>query len=141
MITRSGTVNVSGLGTGIVTITGLDNITIVNVTTSSQMDRLTVTGVDSNEGLDITEFHFSSTNTNALTEQVGSFINYDDDGPTLSITAAPTVGAAEVVEASGAGGQSQVTITPPDFTASAVDGFTTNVSYALALAAGRRPGC
>ncbi len=46
-----------------------------------------------------------------------------------------TVGDAEVVEASGAGGQSQVTITPPDFTASAVDGFTSDVSYALALAA------
>ena len=44
-----------------------------------------VTGVDSNEGCDITEFHFSATSTNAHTEQVGSFINFDDDGPTLSI--------------------------------------------------------
>ena len=55
----------------------------------------------SNEGLDISEFHFSSTSTNALTEEVGSFINFDDDGPTPSITAATVVGAAEVVEASG----------------------------------------
>ena len=133
-------VTVSGLGTGIVTVTGLDNITTVDVTTSSPMDRLTVTGVDSNEGCDITEFHFSATSTNAHTEQVGSFINFDDDGPTLSITAAPVVGAAEVVEASGAGGQSQVTITPPTFTASAVDGYTTNVSYALALPGGAATG-
>ena len=104
------------------------------------MDRLTVAGVDSNEGLDITEFHFSATSTNAHTEEVGSFINFDDDGPTLSITAAPAVGAAEVVEASGVGGQSQATITPPTFTASAVDGFTTDVSYALALAGGPATG-
>ncbi|RWQ60376.1 MAG: hypothetical protein EOS85_35790, partial [Mesorhizobium sp.] len=57
-----------------------------------------------------------------------------------SITAAPTVGAAEVVEASGVGGQSQATITPPTFTASGVDGFTTNVTYALALAGGTATG-
>ena len=71
------------------------------------MDRLQVEGVDSTEGIDISEFHFSSTNTNALTEEVGSFINYDDDGPTLTINTAPTVGAAEVVEASGVGGQAR----------------------------------
>ena len=70
----------------------------------------------------------------------GLSLTFDDTDPTLSITAAPTVGAAEVVEASGVGGHSQVTITPPTFTASAVDGFTTNVSYALALAGGTATG-
>ena len=44
-----------------------------------------VTGVDSNEGLDITEFHFSATTTNAYTEEVGSFINFDDDGPLITV--------------------------------------------------------
>jgi hypothetical protein len=73
---------VSGLGTNTVTITGLDNITIVDVTTSSPMDRLTITGVDANEGLDVTEVHFQSSTPNAYSEQVGSFINFDDDGPT-----------------------------------------------------------
>ncbi|RWL49037.1 MAG: hypothetical protein EOR60_03535 [Mesorhizobium sp.] len=133
--TGSGNVTVTGLtGTGnAVTITGLDNITTVDITTATQMDRLTVTGVDANEGCDITEFHFKSQTTNAYTEQVGSFINFDDDGPTLSITAAPVVGAAEVVEASGAGGQSQATITPPTFNTGGADGVTTNVTYALAL--------
>ena len=53
------------------------------------MDRLTVTGVDSNEGLDITEFHFSAQTTNAYSEEVGSFINFDDDGPTISTTGTP----------------------------------------------------
>ncbi|PBB21709.1 DUF5801 repeats-in-toxin domain-containing protein [Mesorhizobium sp. WSM4313] len=138
--TGSGNITVSGMGTGVVTITGLDNITTVNITTSSPMDRLTVSGVDANEGCDITEFHFNTTTTNAYTEQVGSFINFDDDGPALSITAAPVVGAAEVVEASGVAGQSQATITPPTFNASAVDGYTTNVTYALALAGGTATG-
>ncbi len=67
-------------------------------------------------------------------------LTFNDTDPSLSITAAPVVGAAEVVEASGAGGQSQVTITPPAYTASAVDGYTTNVTYALALAGGTSTG-
>ncbi|RVA07490.1 hypothetical protein EN938_02880, partial [Mesorhizobium sp. M7A.F.Ca.US.001.02.1.1] len=140
--TGSGNITVTGLtGTGnTVTITGLDNTTTVDVTTSGPMDRLAVKGVDANEGCDISEFHFSATSTNAYSEEVGSFINFDDDGPTLSITAAVTVGPAEVVEASGAGGQSQATITPPTFTASAVDGYTTDVGYALALAGAAATG-
>jgi hypothetical protein len=147
-ITADGTYNVagsvdvvvSGIGTNAVTIRGLDNVTVVDVTTSSPMDRLSIRGVDSNEGFDITEFHFSSQTPNAYTEQVGSFINFDDSGPALSITAAPVVAAATVVEASGAGGQSQATITPPIYTASAVDGVTTNVTYALALAGASATG-
>lgn len=77
-------VTVSGIGTNVVTITGLDNITTVDVTTSSSFDRLVITGVDANEGCDITEFHYSTTTPNGHTEEVGSFVNFDDDGPTLS---------------------------------------------------------
>ncbi|MDX8511521.1 DUF5801 repeats-in-toxin domain-containing protein [Mesorhizobium captivum] len=86
--TASGNVTVTGLsGTGnAVTITGLDNVTTVDITTADNMDRLTVTGVDANEGCDITEFHFKATTTNAHTEEVGSFINFDDDGPTAGLT-------------------------------------------------------
>ncbi|RWN21318.1 MAG: hypothetical protein EOR94_08135 [Mesorhizobium sp.] len=103
--TASGNVTVTGLsGTGnIVTITGLDNVTTVDITTGSPMDRLTVTGVDSNEGCDITEFHFSSTTPNAYTEEVGSFINFDDDGPTISTTGTePTLIVDETVLATDA---------------------------------------
>ncbi len=133
--TASGNVTVSGLtGTGnVVTITGLDNVTTVDITTASPVDRLQISGVDANEGCDITEFHFQTTTPNGRTEEVGSFINFDDSGPSLSITAVPLVGAAAVVEASGAGGQSQVSITAPAFSASAVDGVTSNVTYALSL--------
>ncbi|CDX17942.1 conserved hypothetical protein [Mesorhizobium sp. ORS 3324] len=98
--TGSGTVHVSGLsGTGnAVTITGLDNVTTVDITTASQMDRLTITGVDSNEGCDVTEVHFTSSTPNAYTEQVGSFINFDDDGPSISTTGTePTLTVDETV--------------------------------------------
>lgn len=133
--TASGNVTITGLGgTGnAVTITGLDNITTVDFTTAAPMDRLQVTGVDANEGCDITEFHFQTTTPNGRTEEVGSFINFDDSGPSLEITAAPVVGAASVVEASGVAGQNQVSITAPTYNASAVDGVTPSVSYALAL--------
>lgn len=47
-----------------------------------------VKGVDSNEGLDITEFHYSTTTPNAYTEEIGSLINFDDDGPTIDPSAA-----------------------------------------------------
>jgi hypothetical protein len=88
-LTASGNITVSGLnGTGnVVTITGLDNVTVVDITTAAPLDRLTVTSVDANEGLDITEFHFTSETPNARVEEVGSYINFDDDGPTAAIAA------------------------------------------------------
>jgi hypothetical protein len=133
--TPSGSITITGLsGTGNeVVITGIDNVTVVDFTTASPMDRLLVTGVDAVEGCDITEFHFQTTTPNGHVEEVGSFINFDDSGPSLEITAGVTVGAASVVEASMAGGQNQATITAPTFTASAVDGVTSNVTYALDL--------
>ena len=140
--TPSGNITITGLsGTGNqVIITGIDNVTVVDFTTASPMDRLLVTGVDANEGCDITEFHFQTTTPNGHTEEVGSLINFDDSGPSLEITAAVSVGAAAVVEASGAGGQSQATITPPTYNASAVDGSTPSVTYALGLVGGTATG-
>lgn len=87
--TPSGNVTITGLsGTGnAVTITGLDNVTTVDFTTAGPMDRLQVTGVDANEGCDITEFHFQTTTPNGHVEEVGSFINFDDDGPSVTATA------------------------------------------------------
>ncbi|CAN7681461.1 DUF5801 domain-containing protein [Phyllobacterium sp. LjRoot231] len=89
--TPSGNVTVTGLsGTGNkVTITGLDNTTTVDITTSGFMDRLHIESVDSNEGIDITEVHFSAQTTNAHNEEVGSFINFDDDGPTMTAIGVP----------------------------------------------------
>jgi len=104
-------------------------------------DRFIIKNVDGDKDyFDVKEVHYAGQTPNAYTEQVGSFINFDDDGPALSITAAPVVGAAEVVEASGVAGHSQATITPPSFTASAADGYTTNVTYALSLVSGTASG-
>src|SRR6476660_4752226 len=58
-------------------------------------------------------------------------LTFDDTNPTLTIDTPVSVAAAEVVEASGIGGTA--TIPAPAFTATAVDGFTTDTSYKLAL--------
>src|SRR4030095_10520838 len=43
-------------------------------------------------------FHFSTTSTNAFTKEVGSFINFDDDGPTITTTGTePTLQVDETV--------------------------------------------
>ena len=111
-ITEDGTYNVagnvdvtvSGLGTGVVTITGLDNTTTVDITTTDQMDRLRVEAIDANEGLDISEFHFSGESTNAVNVDVGAFINFDDDGPSIdpSQAAVPTLTVDETTFATDA---------------------------------------
>ena len=99
--TPSGNITITGLsGTGNqVVITGIDNVTVVDFTTATPMDRLLVTGVDANEGCDITEFHFQTTTPNARTEEVGSFINFDDDGP--SVSAAPSTNFVQHDETAG----------------------------------------
>jgi hypothetical protein len=68
----------------------------------------------------------------------GLSLTIDDTNPTLSITSAVAVAAAQVTEASGTGGTA--TITAPGFTAGAVDGYTSSVSYALSLAGGPGTG-
>src|SRR6266436_967892 len=67
-------------------------------------------------------------------------LTFDDTNPTLSITTPPSLGALEVVEASGVAGHFVATITPPTFTASAVDGVTTTIDYTLALAGAAATG-
>jgi len=67
-------------------------------------------------------------------------IAFIDTDPTLQFTAAATVEDLSVTEASLADGQDSVTITAPTYTASAVDGYTDVVSYALALVDGAASG-
>ncbi|NJC87947.1 MAG: hypothetical protein FIB02_05350, partial [Desulfuromonas sp.] len=63
------------------------------------------------------------------TINLGGALAFADDGPSLSVTGDPTFGDLSVVEASGSAGAQTVTITAPDFTASAVDGYESAVSY------------
>ncbi|UWU75277.1 DUF5801 domain-containing protein [Bradyrhizobium huanghuaihaiense] len=137
-------ITVDTSGTGLI-LHGVGEGVTVDFTTAGgaggTFDRFTIKNIDTQKDyFDVKEVHFGGEQGNARNEEVGSFINFDDDGPTLSITAAPTVGSATVIEASGVAGQNQATITPPTFTASAVDGYTTDVSYALGLAAGTATG-
>src|SRR5882724_1751993 len=69
----------------------------------------------------------------AATIDLGKRVSFLDDGLTVNFTAGPSVGALEVVEASGVVGDQVATITAPTFTASAVDGVTTTVGYTLSL--------
>lgn len=128
--TASGNVTVTGLsGTGnVVTITGLDNITTVDFTTSSQMDRLHVEAIDATEGLDITEVHYAQQTTNAYNEEVGSFVNFDDDGPAITaVGTAPQVTVDETDLATNATGNFATAFTPTP----GADGAT--FTYALGI--------
>ncbi len=74
------------------------------------------------------------------TLNIGGNMSFEDDGPTLTVTGDPTFSALSVVEASGAGGSQTVQITAPTYTASAVDGYTDSVSYALSTVEGAATG-
>ena len=79
--------------------------------------------------------------TDSAEIDLGAQISFLDDGPTLTVTGDPTFsGALSVVEDSGVAGQQTVTITAPTFTASAVDGYSSSVSYGLALNGGPATG-
>ncbi|KKZ88192.1 hypothetical protein B5K05_04105 [Rhizobium phaseoli] len=128
--TPSGNITVTGLsGTGnVVTITGLDNITTVDFTTSGQMDRLHVEAIDATQGLDITEVHYAQQTTNAYNEEVGSFINFDDDGPAITaVGTAPQVTVDETDLTTNATGNFATAFTPTP----GADGAT--ITYALGI--------
>ncbi|MEZ2330706.1 DUF5801 repeats-in-toxin domain-containing protein [Mesorhizobium sp. RCC_202] len=50
-------------------------------------DRFTIKNIDTEKDFfDVKEVHFGGETTNAHNEEVGSFINFDDDGPTAGLT-------------------------------------------------------
>ena len=70
----------------------------------------------------------------------GLSLTFDDTDPTLSIRPHRRLAPPRWWRRAGLAGRATATITPPTFTASAVDGFTTDVSYALALAGAAATG-
>ncbi|MBB4193535.1 hypothetical protein GGE45_003299 [Rhizobium aethiopicum] len=53
-------------------------------------DRFTIKNIDAgHDYFDVKEVHFSGDVSNAYNEEVGSFINFDDDGPTITATGTP----------------------------------------------------
>jgi hypothetical protein len=79
-------ITVTGLGTTTVKLANVDNVAVVDFTTTAQFDRLLIKGVDANEGMDVTEIRYKTTNTNAHSEDVGAGINFDDDDPKITVT-------------------------------------------------------
>ncbi|MBZ9726972.1 DUF5801 domain-containing protein [Mesorhizobium sp. CO1-1-11] len=58
----------------------------VDFTADATFDRFTIKNIDTQKDyFDVKEVHFGGQSTNAYTEQVGSFINFDDDGPAASL--------------------------------------------------------
>ncbi|MBB4481089.1 DUF5801 repeats-in-toxin domain-containing protein [Rhizobium etli] len=53
-------------------------------------DRFTIKNIDTEKDFfDVKEVHFAGEISNAHNEEVGSFINFDDDGPTITATGSP----------------------------------------------------
>ena len=53
-------------------------------------DRFTIKNIDTEKDFfDVKEVHFGGEVSNAHNEEVGSFINFDDDGPTITATGTP----------------------------------------------------
>ena len=80
------TVNLSG--TGLILHNVGEGVT-VDFTTSGGVggtfDRFTIKNIDGDKDyFDVKEVHFSGQSANSYNEQVGSFINFDDDGPTVT---------------------------------------------------------
>lgn len=59
----------------------------VDFTTASNFDRFTIKNIDQQKDyFDVKEVHFGTDQANISSEEVGSFINFDDDGPSISPT-------------------------------------------------------
>ena len=68
-------------------------------------DRFTIKNIDTeHDFFDVKEVHFAGDKTNAHNEEVGSFINFDDDGPSIdpSPAAVPTLTVDETTFATDA---------------------------------------
>ncbi|WP_414815505.1 DUF5801 repeats-in-toxin domain-containing protein [Rhizobium sp. IY2] len=53
-------------------------------------DRFTIANIDTeHDFFDVKEVHYGGEVSNAYNEEVGSFINFDDDGPTMTATGVP----------------------------------------------------
>ncbi|MES0001575.1 hypothetical protein NKJ90_22690, partial [Mesorhizobium sp. M0051] len=89
-------------GTGLILYDVGEGVT-VDFTTAGGVggtfDRFTIKNVDTEKDFfDVKEIHFGGETTNAANEEVGSLINFDDDGPSiLTIGAEPTLTVDETV--------------------------------------------
>ncbi|MGG7578163.1 DUF5801 repeats-in-toxin domain-containing protein [Rhizobium sp. Nf11,1] len=85
------TVNLSG--TGLILENVGEGVTVDFTTAGGAggtFDRFTIKNIDTEKDFfDVKEVHFSGAVGNAYNEEVGSFINFDDDGPSITATGTP----------------------------------------------------
>ncbi|MBY5706596.1 hypothetical protein HFO38_28415, partial [Rhizobium leguminosarum] len=85
------TVNVAG--TGLILENVGEGVTIDFTTAGGAggtFDRFTIKNIDTEKDFfDVKEVHYGGEVSNAYNEEVGSFINFDDDGPSITATGSP----------------------------------------------------
>ncbi|MBY5714613.1 DUF5801 repeats-in-toxin domain-containing protein [Rhizobium leguminosarum] len=85
------TVNVAG--TGLILENVGEGVTIDFTTAGGAggtFDRFTIKNIDTEKDFfDVKEVHYGGEVSNAYNEEVGSFINFDDDGPAITATGSP----------------------------------------------------
>ncbi|MBX4903138.1 DUF5801 repeats-in-toxin domain-containing protein [Rhizobium bangladeshense] len=85
------TVNLAG--TGLILENVGEGVTVDFTTAGGAggtFDRFTIKNIDTEKDFfDVKEVHFSGAVGNAYNEEVGSFINFDDDGPSITATGTP----------------------------------------------------
>ena len=84
--TDSPLIGVTGLGTGTATITGLLDDYTVEVFSASNFDRLTIKNADpdKNDTFDVGKLFYTGLVSNTDNTEIGSKIQFQDDGPTIS---------------------------------------------------------
>ncbi|MBX5140208.1 hypothetical protein HJB79_15725 [Rhizobium lentis] len=95
-------------------------------------DRFTIKNIDAgHDYFDVKEVHFSGDVSNAYNEEVGSFINFDDDGPSITATGTPPqLTVDETVLADNASADFSTFFTS---NAGADGGAATAITYALGI--------
>ncbi|RUT90783.1 MULTISPECIES: DUF5801 repeats-in-toxin domain-containing protein [unclassified Mesorhizobium] len=96
-------------------------------------DRFTIKNIDTDKDyFDVKEVHFAGNVANAYNEEVGSFINFDDDGPSISSTGTePTLTVDETVL-----GTNDVQSFAANFSSAFGSDGAGTVTYALGFTAG-----
>ncbi|PDT08566.1 hypothetical protein CO670_32285, partial [Rhizobium sp. J15] len=86
-------ISVDLTGTGLILRNVGEGVTVDFTTAGGAggtFDRFTIKNIDTEKDFfDVKEVHYGGEVTNAYNEEVGSFINFDDDGPTMTATGTP----------------------------------------------------
>ncbi|MBX5272021.1 hypothetical protein HJB99_25645 [Rhizobium sp. NLR17b] len=127
------TVNLAG--TGLILENVGEGVTVDFTTAGGaggSFDRFTIKNIDTEKDFfDVKEVHFSGAVGNAYNEEVGSFINFDDDGPSLAATGTPPqLTVDETVLATNASADFSTFFTS---NAGADGGAATAITYALGI--------